>query len=273
MKLPFLKDKKNDEVEKVSIADIVSNPYQPRNTFESDSIKELADSIKNFGIIQPLTIRPRGDKYELIAGERRLRAAKFLGFKEVTAIIKEFDNQEMAEIALVENLQRKDLDFIEESHAYDRLLDEFNLTQKELAEKIGKSQSTIANKLRILNLPEEVQNKIKAPEITERHARSLLKLSDKNKQINVIEKIKNNELTVRETEKLINKKSEEEEETKEQKVTTVFKDLRVFTNSLNKTITEMKEAGLEVKVNKDKNKDFIEYNIRLPRSSDNIEEK
>jgi ParB family chromosome partitioning protein len=267
MKLPFLKNnKENDEVEMIEISDIVSNPYQPRDTFESNSIKELADSIDSFGIIQPLTIRERKDKYELIAGERRLRAAKFLGYEKVPAIVRNFNNQEMAEIALVENLQRKDLDFVEESHAYTRLLEEFDLTQKELAEKIGKSQSTIANKLRILNLPKRVQKKVKSPKITERHARALLKLSDLEKQLNLIEKIKTNELTVRETEKIIKKILKNDEKKVEQKVTTVFKDLRVFTNSLNNTIDEMKEAGLEVRVEKNKSDEFIEYSIRLPKS-------
>ena len=267
MKLPFLKNNKNDEVEKIKIENIIPNPYQPRKTFESDSIKELAESIDSFGIIQPLTIRPRGDRYELIAGERRLRAAKFLGLNKVPVIIKEFDNQEMAEIALVENLQRKDLDFIEESHAYSRLLDEFNLTQKELAEKIGKSQSTIANKLRILGLSQEVQKKLKSPSISERHARALLKLPDREKQLSIVEKIKKDELTVRETEKLIKRVIEKEQEKPEQSVKTVYKDLRVFTNSLKKTIDDMKEAGLDVNVNKNKTEEFIEYKIRLPRSS------
>ncbi len=264
MKFPFVKEKTNDEVEMVEIDKILSNPYQPRKNFDSDSIKDLADSIKNFGIIQPLTIRPRGGKYELIAGERRLKAAKFIGLNKVPVLIKDFDNQETAEIALVENLQRKDLDFLEEAYAYKQLIEEFDLTQKELAKKIGKSQSTIANKLRILNLDSDIQKKIKDPLISERHARTLLKLDEKELQIKIINEIKEKKLTVRETEELIENFIKKETQ-KEQNVKTVFKDLRVFTNSLNKTINEMKKAGLEVEVNKNKSEEFIEYNIKLPR--------
>ena len=266
MKFPFIKDKNKDEVEMVEINKILSNPYQPRKDFDSKSIKELAESIKNFGIIQPLTIRPRGGKYELIAGERRLKAAKFIGLNKVPVIIKDFDNQETAEIALVENLQRKDLDFLEEAYAYKQLIDEFELTQKELAKKIGKGQSTVANKLRILQLPNDIQKKIKSPNISERHARILLKLEEKKEQMKVIDEIIDNELTVRETEDLIkNILKEKEKNENEQKIKTVFKDLRVFTNSINKTIEEMKKAGLEVRVNKNKSEEFIEYNIKLPR--------
>ncbi|MFW5980192.1 MAG: nucleoid occlusion protein [Halanaerobiales bacterium] len=266
MKLPFIKDKSKEKVQYISIDKIHTNPYQPRNNFDSNSIMELAESIKNFGIIQPLTVRKRNEsEYDLIAGERRLKAAKYLDFDKVPVIIKEFNNQEMAEIALVENLQREDLDYIEEAHAYQQIIDKFSLTQKELAEKIGKSQSTVANKLRILKLPVEIQEEIKTPEISERHARALLQLTDKSQQKEVIEKIKEKELTVRETEKLIESIIAKNEEREEQVVTTVYKDLRVFTNTLNKSIKEMKEAGLEVKVNKKKKEDYIEYNIVLPR--------
>ncbi|MGM0409394.1 MAG: nucleoid occlusion protein [Bacillota bacterium] len=268
MKFPFINKKNNEEVEKIDIEKIDSNPYQPRDNFDQSSLDDLAESIKNFGIIQPLTIRTKGDKYELIAGERRLKAAKLIGLNEVPVLIKDFDNQETAEIALVENLQRKDLDFLEEAHAYEQLIKEFQLTQKELAKKIAKSQSTVANKLRILKLDPEVQKKIKAPQISERHARTLLKLKNKEEQLEIIEKIIENNLTVRETTKIVNNYLEQKKENdnkKKAKVKTVYKDLRVFTNSLNKTIEEMKDAGLEVKVNKNKSDDFIEYKIRLPR--------
>lgn len=267
MKFPFIKEKNKDEVEMIDIDKILSNPYQPRDTFDSNSISDLAESIKSFGIIQPLTIRPHGEKYELIAGERRLKAAEFIGLNKVPVLIRDFDNQETAEIALVENLQRKDLDFLEEAYAYEQLIAEFKLTQKELAQKIGKSQSTVANKLRILNLPSEIQKKLKKSELSERHARLLLKLTSLEKQLEVIDKIIKNNLTVRETNSLI-KKLLEKNKSKEQSVKTVFKDLRVFTNSLNKTIKDMKKAGLEVKVDTNKSEEFIEYNIKLPREKE-----
>lgn len=265
MKVPFLNSEKNhdDEIVMVDISKIIPNPYQPRTNFDTEDIKELADSIKNFGVIQPLTIRPQGDKYELIAGERRLRASKYIGFDKVPAVINDFSDQEMAEISLVENLQRKDLDFVEEAIAYARLLKEFDLTQKELADKLGKSQSTIANKLRILKLPGDILNELKAPSISERHARALLKVTEESKQFEIIDKIKEQELTVRETQKLIEKILSKKKESKP--IITVFKDLKIFKNTLNKTIKEMESAGLDVKVDKREDDDFIEYSIRLPR--------
>lgn len=269
MKFSFLNSEKidkDDEVVLINIKKVVPNPYQPRTNFNTEDIKELADSIKNFGVIQPLTVRPNGEKYELIAGERRLRASKYIGLEKVPAIINDFDEQEMAEISLVENLQRKDLDFVEEAIAYSRLLKEFDLTQKELAEKLGKSQSTIANKLRILKFSPDVLDELKSPLISERHARALLKITEESEQFKIIEKIKEKELTVRETEKLI-KKSINKEEKEEGRIVTVFKDLRVFKNTLNKTIKEMELAGLDVKVDKREDDDFVEYSIRLPRKN------
>lgn len=265
MKFPFMKDKNNNnKIETVDVDKIISNPYQPRTDFDKESLKDLAESIDNFGIIQPLTIRSQGEEYELIAGERRLKAAKLAGLDEVPVIIKDFDNQETAEIALVENLQRKDLDFLEEAHAYEQLLDEFDLTQGELAKRIGKSQSTIANKLRILKLDIDIQRKIKNPQVSERHARILLKIKDKKKQNEIVNKIIDEKLTVRKTEKIV-KKFLKGKKNQKNKVKTAYKNLRPFTNSLNKTINEMKKAGLEVEVSKNKNEDYIEYNIKLPR--------
>ena len=265
MKFPFLQDKNNEKIKSVNINKIDANPYQPRTDFDEKSLKDLAESIDNFGIIQPLTIRPKGEEYELIAGERRLKAAKLAGLNEVPVIIKDFDNQETAEIALVENLQRKDLDFLEEAHAYEQLLNEFDLTQGELAKKIGKSQSTIANKLRILNLDLDIQKKAKNPHVSERHTRILLKIDEKEIQKEILNKIINDKLTVRETEKIVNDLFKDKEKKKKNNIKTAFKDLKPFTNSLNKTINEMKKAGLEFEVNKNKNKDYIEYNIKLPR--------
>ena len=229
MKFPFLKDENNNnKIKSVAISKIISNPYQPRTGFDQESLKDLAESIDNFGIIQPLTIRPKGEEYELIAGERRLKAAKLAGLAEVPVIIKDFDNQETAEIALVENLQRKDLDFLEEAHAYEQLLEEFNLTQSELAKRIGKSQSTIANKLRILNLDIDIQKIIKNPNISERHARVLLKIKEKEKQKEIANKIISEKLTVRETEKVIKKHLKEKGNQERQKIKTVYKNLRPF---------------------------------------------
>ncbi|MFW6269432.1 MAG: nucleoid occlusion protein [Bacillota bacterium] len=268
MKFPFLSQKDNNKIQMVEVDKITPNPYQPRTEFKKEDIKELAESIDNFGMIQPLTLRKKGGRYELIAGERRLRAAKYIKLDKVPCIVSDFTDEEIAEVALVENLQRKDLDFIEESMAYDKLVNKFDLTQKELAEKLGKSQSTIANKLRLLNLSNKVIKKLKHPSISERHARALLKLTDVSEQIEVINKIINEELTVRETQKYIDKIINKRDENKSRKRKTVYKDLRIFKNSLNKTIKEMKEAGLEVKVEQEKDEKFIKYSIFLPRKND-----
>lgn len=264
MKLPFIQtDNNNTEVEMIPVNKIKPNPFQPRIEFNRQDLEELAESIKNFGVVQPLTVRKREDWYELIAGERRLRATKLLGYNEIPAIVRKYNDQEMAEIALVENLQRKDLDFLEEAQAYKKLIDEFGFTQRELAEKIGKSQSTVANKLRILNLPTDVCNYFSSPLITERHARALLKLEKKEEQVEVVKKIIKEELTVKETEKLIDSKINKK--TNKNKVITLYKDLRLFTNTLNKTIKEMKTAGIDLKVEKEDKDDYIEYKILFPK--------
>lgn len=270
MKIPFKQgEKRSGEINKILIEEIEPNPFQPRMEFKQDEIMELAESIKNYGIIQPIIVRKKNNRYELVAGERRLRACKYLGMKEITAIIKEIEDQEIAEIAIIENLQRKDLNFIEEAKAYQRLINEFSLTQQELAERLGKSQSTIANKIRLLNLPTEVCNKINFEEITERHARALLKLDDVKSQLEVIKQIKEKNLSVKETEKIIEKiKEEKEKKENKKRVYTVYKDLRLFINTLNNTIKEMKEAGLDVEVKKNDKGKYLEYIIRLPRTEE-----
>jgi len=264
MRFPFIQSEKyRDQAVMVPVDKIKANPYQPRTGFDLAEINELAESIKNYGIIQFITVRAKDEGYELITGERRLRACKELGLKEIPAIIKEFSDQEIAEIALVENLQRKDLNFLEEAEGYRQLINNFNLTQSKLADKIGKSQATIANKLRLLSLHTDVRRLLQSSRISERHARALLKLEKKSQQLKVVDRIKEKELTVKETEKLVNKIINKER--KKKRIITVFKDLRVFTNTLQKTIQEMQTAGLDVEVSKKEDDQFIEYLIRLPK--------
>ncbi len=264
MKIPFIQGEKNkEEVVNVQIDNITANPYQPRVTFSSDEIIELANSIKSYGVIQPILLREHGEKYELIAGERRLRACKSLGMDKVPAVIRDISDLEMAEIALVENLQRKDLNFMEEARAYQQLIEKFSLTQQDLAEKIGKGQSTIANKLRLLSLPTDVCKQIDVKYITERHARALLRLDDKESQLSVLEKIEEKELTVKETEKIVDDLLNSKK--KKSTVYTVYKDLRLFINTLKNSINEMKEAGLNVQVEKSEEDEFVEFIIRLPK--------
>lgn len=185
------------EVFEISLNDIMPNRFQPREIFDKSALEELSQSIKEHGVIQPIIVRKVGDKYEIVAGERRYRASLLAGKQTIPAIVKDIDDKETAKIALLENLQRKDLTPIEEARTYQTILKLDNLTQEELAISLGKSQSTIANKLRLLNLAEEVQTALLNGKISERHARSLLNIDDKNKQKELLEKILINRMTVK----------------------------------------------------------------------------
>ena len=194
------------QVQNIDVENIIPNRFQPRLTFDETALKELALSIKEHGIIQPLVLRKlTSDKYEIIAGERRYKAAQIAGFKTVPAIIANLDDNKSAEIALVENLQRKNLSAIEEAKSYKKLLDRGYLTQEQLAERMGLSQSAIANKIRLLNLSEEAQDALMNEKISERHARSLLQLKDHDKQVDMLNKIINERLTVRQLDAEIKK--------------------------------------------------------------------
>ncbi|OJT77656.1 nucleoid occlusion protein, partial [Clostridioides difficile] len=190
-------------VMEIPIEDVVPNPYQPRKIFSQVSLEELSNSIKVYGIIQPITVRAKDGKYELIAGERRLRAAKLAELKTIPAIINNMNDESSAVLALLENLQREDLNFIEEAIGYENLIKEHAFTQQQLAEKLGKNQSTVANKLRILKLPNDIKMKLIENNLTERHARAFLKLPSEDLMQSVLDKVIKNELTVKKTEKLI----------------------------------------------------------------------
>ncbi len=192
----------NKDVKLISINDIVPNRFQPRQIFGEKELNELADSIKQHGIIQPLILRPLGDKYEIIAGERRYRAAIIAGLYSVPSIIVDKDDDESAEIAIIENIQRKDLTPIEEAKSYKKLLN-LGLTQDEIAKKLGVTQPTIANKLRLLNLTEEVQNALLHNKISERHARALLKLESPQEQVDMLNRIINEKINVKQSEEEI----------------------------------------------------------------------
>lgn len=203
--LPELEDDHLSAQTAIRIHLIVPNPYQPRKDFSDEKLTELAESIKTHGIIQPLLVRERDGRYQLIAGERRLRAAKLAGLNEVPVVIKDLSDQSMMEIALVENLQRENLNPIEEAEAYQRLMNEFRLTQDELAQKVGKSRSAVANMLRLLNLPTELQRDLSGGVLTMGHARALLGLTSADVQKAIWQQIQQQQLSVRETEELIRK--------------------------------------------------------------------
>lgn len=194
-----------NEIVNVRIDEIIPNRFQPRLAFDEKELNELADSIKMHGIIQPLVLRRIGDKYEIIAGERRYKASVLAGLTQVPAVIMNIDDQKSAEVAVVENLQRKDLTAIEEAQSYKKILDMGYLTQEELATRMGVAQSTIANKLRLLNLTIPVKEALLHNKISERHARSLLNITDNNLQISMLNRIITERLTVRQTDEEINK--------------------------------------------------------------------
>ena len=193
----------NNEVVMVRLSDIIPNRFQPRLTFDEEALNELANSIKEHGIIQPLILRDLGSKYEIIAGERRYKASALAGLTEVPAIIGSMDDQTSAELALIENIQRKDLSAIEEAKSYKKILDMGNLTQETLAKRMGKSQSTIANKMRLLSLTNEVQVALMNNLISERHARCLLQVKDEEKQKEILNKIITERMNVRDTDEYI----------------------------------------------------------------------
>ncbi|WP_027339673.1 ParB/RepB/Spo0J family partition protein [Halonatronum saccharophilum] len=195
--------KQGEEIKKIPLKQIKVNPYQPRSNFDSESLDELGQSIKEHGLIQPIILRPVNEGYQIVAGERRYRATKKLGFKVIEAIILEFGEQEMLEVALIENLQRDNLNPLEEGEAYQALIDKFSLSQGEVAKRVGKSRSAISNTLRLLKLPDEIKKEVSRENISMGHARALLSLDNIDLQKEITLKIIEKELTVRETERLV----------------------------------------------------------------------
>ncbi len=204
--------KEDKDIITVKIDQVEPNKEQPRKAFEEESLQELADSIKQFGIIQPLVVMKKDDYYEIIAGERRWRAAKIAGLKEIPVVIKEYKEEELVEIALIENIQREDLNPIEEAVAYKRLMEEFKLTQEEVAKKVSKSRSAVTNSMRLLKLPEEIQGMVVEGVLSMGHARTLLAVEDEEIQKTTALKVADEKLSVRETEKLVKKLTEEKKE-------------------------------------------------------------
>ena len=199
---------------KIRISLIEPNKEQPRKAFDEDALIELAESIKQYGILQPLLVQKKGDFYEIIAGERRWRAAKLAGLKEVPVIIKDYTTQEVMEIALIENIQREDLNPIEEARAYQRLISDYRLKQDEVAERVAKSRAAITNSLRLLKLDERVQNMVMEGKLSNGHARTIIGIEDPDKQYEIALKIFDEKLSVRETERLMKALSKPEKETK-----------------------------------------------------------
>ena len=263
------------KVENIPVQLIKPNPYQPRKSFSPQGMEELAQSIRQYGVIQPITVRRSGtDGYELIAGERRLRASKMAGLDYIPAIIVTTFEQDSAIMAMIENLQRENLHYLEEAKGYESLIQDHGFTQEELASKLGKNQSTIANKLRILRLSGEIKDMLVKENLTERHARALLKLPDDELQMKAIRQVVDNKLNVRDTEIIIDRyidKIQSKLITKGKKAGKpgrVFqrtKDLRVFINTIRNAVTMMKDYGLAVQYTQADKGDNIEIIVTIPK--------
>ncbi len=249
----------------IPLSKIVPNPYQPRKEFESEALSELADSIRQYGVLQPLLVAPgKDDTYILIAGERRLRASTMAGLGTVPVIVSEYTSQQIAEIALIENLQRKDLHYLEEAEGYERLVNTFHLTQESMAIRVGKKQSTIANKLRLLRLPGSVRKKLHDSDLTERHARILLKLENEDLQKAVLQKVLKGHLNVRQTEALVEKTLKEAGKLNQKKPRFVIvNDVRIYLNSIKEIMETVKTSGIPSSMEQEMDGDDIVVTLRI----------
>jgi len=257
-----------DEVIQLPVKNIRANRYQPRSIFNEEKIKELAQTIHTHGMIQPIVVRKlEEDFYEIIAGERRWRAAQLLEWENISAIIREMTDAETASVALIENLQREELTVVEEANAYASLLELHNLTQEALAQRLGKNQSTIANKLRLLKLPEEVQQALLDKKITERHARALIKLQDPEAQIKLLEDILEHDLNVKQTEDQIAKRNSPKESKKKKrpKLKGVNKDIRIAMNTIRQSLTMVSDTGIDVESDEKDLDDYYQITIKIPK--------
>lgn len=261
-----------EKISFIEVDKIEPSPYQPRTVFENDKLEELCQTIETHGFIQPIVVRRKEgyiDQYELIAGERRLRAAKMLDLKTIPALVKQMDDSQAASVSLIENLQREGLTVIEEALAYKNLIEHDGLTQEALAAKVGKGQSTIANKLRLLNLPSVIQDGLSERKITERHARALLAFNDKDPELMVklYQESLDKGYTVKDLEKRIELISAREEAKSQAKkggmVKTYLKDLRIAKNTITHSVDLLKSAGLDVETREEEGEGFYEMTIKI----------
>lgn len=256
----------------VNVASIHPNPYQPRATFDEESIAELAQSIQQVGLLQPLLVRKVDDGYELVAGERRLRAVTSLGMEKVACIVQQdIEDESSAMMALIENLQREDLHYLEEAQCYQKLLETYGITQEELANRLGKSQSSIANKLRLLKLSDEVKAAMTEKRLSERHARALLKLTDDKQRLDAVERIAEKGLSVKETEQMVEKTLNKAYDEKQDgakprpKLMRIVRDYRLFMNTINQAVNQLRESGMTVEVEQSDRADGVDIKISVTR--------
>lgn len=261
--------KGNNIVQNIPIDKIRPNPYQPRKYFDMTSLLELSESIREYGVLQPVTVRFINNcSYELVSGERRLRASKIAGLETIPCILISVTDNESAVMALIENIQRQNLNFFEEAEGYKNLIDDYNLTQEELSVKLNKSQSSIANKIRLLKLNTDMRKIILDNNLTERHARALLKIPDYNMQKNIIKIIVEKGFNVKKTEEFINEELEKLRNNKKsllhkQKEKRKITDIRLFKNTIKQTLDIIKDSGIEAGFEDFYNDNFYEINIKI----------
>jgi ParB family chromosome partitioning protein len=249
----------------VNVDDIKKNPNQPRKKFDDDAIDDLAKSIEKVGVIQPINLRRMNNHFELIAGERRLLATIRAGFDKIPAVVIEVTDHQSAVLALIENVQREDLDFIEEAYAYKTLIQKYDISQKEVANRVGKSQSTVSNKLRLLKLSDNILTKLAMNSLTERHGRALLKIEDQGLQNEILDYIIEKELNVKQTDVLIDKKLNEHKQDKKRKNTKFKINTSIYVNTIKKAFQTIIDTGIDAKYEKEDKGDHIELKIRIPK--------
>lgn len=255
------------KVVQIPVEFIVPNPEQPRKVFTDNELEELTNSIREYGVLQPLLVkRTEGKKFILIAGERRLRASKLAGLHRVPVIIKDLEEPEAALIALVENVQREDLNFLEEARAYKKLMEDFNLTQGEIAKRVSKQQSTISNKIRILALPEELQQMLMANKLTERHARALLKLTEEADRKKVLNRVIDNNLNVKQTEKLVEDVITNKEKANRKKNKINYISYKIYLNTIRKAFNQVKTVEKGARFIENDQGEFMEVKILIPKN-------
>lgn len=258
----------HDQVIQIPLDRIVANPYQPRKIFSDEELQELAESIKHMGLIQPITVREVDGHYEIIVGERRFRAVRMAGMTHISAIVATITDEQSAVLALIENIQRQDLNFIEEAEALSILLEKHGFTQKELAQRIGKKQSTVSNKLRLLTLSDDVKDLLVTNELTERHGRALLKLNSEEDVRHVVKAIIKNNLTVKATENLIDSllADKPHEEGKKQNIRYSI-NYKIYVNTVKQAYETILNTGANVKYSEKDKGDHIEVILKIPKDS------
>ena len=257
--------KSTAEIYNIPQAMIVPNPNQPRKRFDYDELENLAQSIRENGILQPITVRKREDKkYELVSGERRLRAARLVGMVKIPSIVINIDEKNSAMFSIIENLQRQSLDFFEEAEAIEKLVGEYAMSREEVAQKLGLAPSTVSNKLRILRLPEEMRFELARAGLTESHARALLMLEDDNQRARALSIIVDRHLNVAESERMINQMINRNNRSRNP--LRGIRDVRLFINTLNHAVDTIRRAGVEADAARSETEEYIEYVVRIPKS-------